>query len=163
MNCSKWALTLAELDASDLIRLVSHSVRASSWRTGPSDTLSEREKTQRAAACSGLRIMSPQDMWRVLHTYTPSVFVCVCASIACVERPRVTAHDHVCTHVCKSAYCVCTSERECIWYVTCVYSAACVYYIVQHMCTCISVKFHICVCEHGHTCVCLWWTSKWYI
>lgn len=25
MNCSKWALTLAELDASDLIRLVSHS------------------------------------------------------------------------------------------------------------------------------------------
>lgn len=45
MNCSKWALTLAELDASDLIRPVSHSLRASSWRTGPSDTLSRSEKT----------------------------------------------------------------------------------------------------------------------
>lgn len=99
----------------------------------------------------------------VCYIHTHRLCLCVCASIACVERPRVTAHDHVCTHVCKSAYCVCTSERECIWYVTCVYSAACVYYIVQHMCTCISVKFHICVCEHGHTCVCLWWTSKWYI
>lgn len=40
---------LTQLDASDLIRLVSHSLQASSWRTGLPDTLSKREKTQRAA------------------------------------------------------------------------------------------------------------------
>lgn len=40
---------LTELDASDLIRLFSHSLPASSWRTGQPDTLSKREKTQRAA------------------------------------------------------------------------------------------------------------------
>lgn len=86
MNCSKWALTLAELDASDLIRLASHSVQASSWRTGPPDTLSEREKTQRAAACSGLRMIHTQDMWHVcgwpfcdcacLWVYNTVVFMC---------------------------------------------------------------------------------------
>lgn len=46
-----WFLTHCELAAGEQARLL--------------DTLSEREKTQRAAACSGLRIISPQDMWQV--------------------------------------------------------------------------------------------------
>lgn len=93
MNCSKWALTLAELDASDLIRLASHSVQASSWRTGPPDTLSERERTQRAAACSGLRMIPTQDtVWSMCATYCmrlgmvgPSVTVqvCECTTLLC--------------------------------------------------------------------------------
>lgn len=64
-----------ELDASDLIRPVPHSAPASSWRTGPPDTLPEREKTQRAAGCNGLRITSPQDKWHVWDILYMSLYV----------------------------------------------------------------------------------------
>lgn len=77
MNCWKWALTLAELDASDLIRLVSHSLQASSWRTGLPDTLSKREKAQRAAAWNGLRIIS-QNMRHVCYMLYGCVFLHLC-------------------------------------------------------------------------------------
>lgn len=150
MNCSKWALTLAELDASDLIRLVSHSVRASSWRTGPSDTLSEREKTQRAAACSGLRITSPQDMWRVLHTYTPPVFVCVFLLRAWrgVVWPRMT----MCLRMCASVLTVCAPLRgsaHATWYL-CVFSSLRVLYGTTYM--------HMHKCKIIYLCM---WTSKY--
>lgn len=149
MNCSKWALTLAELDASDLIRLVSHSVRASSWRTGPPDTLSEREKTQRAAACNGLRIMAPQDMWHVWDL----LHVSVCALCVCAQMDLLWLCKTLCVWVCVSVLTVCTSAQMHmiignLYISMCVFS---LFIIGYHMCThafvwiCIFVFVYICL------------------
>lgn len=119
------------MDARDLIRRVSHSVRASSWRMGPSDTLSEGEKTQRAAACNGLRNMSFQDMWHVCDIL---YVLCVC--------------DVLCMSMFKCAYCMCTSARlPIIICHLCVYSVAQVSNIVPyahvHKCAYILVYVHM--------------------